>query len=270
VRSGGRNYLARVPLRSLAGCWSIAAGLLCAGALGFAMRDLEDPVLAISLGAAAVELVILGVAVGIALLLPGSARARLGWLPSRLRPAEIALLAAGTLSLSHALDAALVRSGLYWESGLSDFTEGLRGARGLPLAVAVLAVGALAPLAEELLCRGLVQRSLVPRLGRVAGVGLAALGFGLLHVEPIHAALAAVLGVYLGVAGLWAGSVIAPIACHLVNNGFALAVAVQSGASTQGSLANVVLGSSLAAASLFLVRRNSLRRLQKEAGSDDG
>jgi membrane protease YdiL (CAAX protease family) len=73
-------------------------------------------------------------------------------------------------------------------------------------------------IAEELLCRGLLQRGLQRRLGAPAAIGISSLAFGALHLEPIHAVFAAVLGLYLGVAAYWADSTRASIGCHLVNN----------------------------------------------------
>ena len=63
-----------------------------------------------------------------------------------------------------------------------------------------------------------MQRGLVRRFGAPVGIPLASAIFGALHVEPIHAAAAAALGLYLGLASHLAGGVRASIACHTVNN----------------------------------------------------
>jgi membrane protease YdiL (CAAX protease family) len=252
------------------GIYVLVSGWLGAVALGHASQLPDDPVLELSLGAAAVELVILALAVGTALLLPGSARVRLGLVPSRLTAPRALLLAVGTLGLSHALDSALVWSGLYEESELSRFAESLEGARGLPLLAAALVIGVLAPWAEELLCRGVIQRSAAVRVGPLWALVISSLVFGALHVEPIHAAAAALLGLYLGAAGWLSGSVWVPIGCHVANNLFALGGAAWTGATSTGTPLHVAGGLALAAAALALVQRTAQRRLQPAPGSVDG
>jgi membrane protease YdiL (CAAX protease family) len=82
----------------------------------------------------------------------------------------------------------------------------------------LIGVGLAPGIAEELFCRGLVQRALVAPLGAPAAVTLGAILFGALHVDPVHAAFAALLGLYLGALCQLAGSVRAAIACHTANN----------------------------------------------------
>lgn len=229
----------------------------------------DDPVLALSLYAAAVEAIILVFCVMVAVLLPGRPRERLGLVAPRLDGVSIAVLAAGTVALSHALDALLDVSGLLERSGLAAFARTLDGARGLPLVAAVVTIGLLPALSEELLCRGLLQRSLVARLGAAPGIALAALAFGAIHIEPIHATFAVPLGVFLGLAGHLAGSVWVPIACHAANNLVAVGLAAAIGLDAAASPAEVVLGVAIAVAALAFVAIRT-RGLQPATGSDDG
>jgi len=162
---------------------------------------------------------------------PRGIRERLGLGPSELPRGALALLALGTLALSFSLD------GIYRliepsDSGaLFQFESELTGARGRTLAFALLGF-ALAPgIAEELLCRGLVQRGLQPRFGPIAAILLASLFFGALHVDPVHSAFAAILGLYLGAIAHLAGSVRASMGCHIANNTAAvLGAAITPGA----------------------------------------
>jgi hypothetical protein len=256
---------ARVALfcMGMAGVFAVAAWLAAVG------RELADPVLSLSLSSLAIETILLTFAVCVAQLLPGAPRERLGLVPPRLGPARIALLAAGLLGLSHALDAMLAMTGLLERSDLASFARTLDGARGLPLVAAALAFGLAPALAEELLCRGLLQRSLAARLGPASGIALAALAFGALHVEPIHAGFAVPLGAYLGLSGHLARSVWVPIACHAVNNLVAVGVAAAQGPTSAASPVDVALGLAVAAAAIALVAH---RRpgLQPARGSVDG
>jgi membrane protease YdiL (CAAX protease family) len=101
---------------------------------------------------------------------------------------------------------------------LAELEAAMAGVRGRAFWLALLGLGLAPGVAEELLCRGLVQRGLAPSVGGVAAVALAALFFGAMHVDPVHAGFAAVLGLYLGFVSHLAGSVRPAIACHAVNN----------------------------------------------------
>jgi membrane protease YdiL (CAAX protease family) len=149
---------------------------------------------------------------------PHGIRERLGLGPSELRWGALVLLALGTLALSYSLD------GIYRhietpDSGvLFQFESELAGARGGTLAFALLSFALVPGFAEEILCRGLVQRGLQPRYGPIPAILLASLFFGALHVDPIHSAFAAILGLYLGAIAYLAGSVRASMGCHVANN----------------------------------------------------
>jgi hypothetical protein len=248
----------------------VAVALASAQMLASLPGKLSEDVLALAAAASAVELVIAALALAVALLAPGSAQARLGLLRPRFGPWHTAVLVAGTLALSHALDALLAQTGLYEHSELAGFARTMQGARGLSLAVALLAIGLLPAVAEELLCRGVLQRSLVPRVGPVLGIALASGAFGALHVEPVHAGFATLLGVYLGVVGHWSGSVWTPIACHAVNNALATGMSAYVGPTQSGSPADVAGGLCLAIGALVWVRRGMQQGLQPASGLDDG
>ena len=182
---------------------------------------------------------------------------RLGLRPGRLSWTSLAVLAFGMLALSHALDALLDLSGLGGRGTLADLEDLLSGARGPTLALALVGIGIAPGVAEELLCRGLIQRGLQRRLGTPASVIVAALVFGALHVDPVHAAVASVLGVYLGLVAVLAGSVRAAIGCHVVNNAVAVVLVAWLGEPETAPLASLLLGSSAAIAALGLVWRRA-------------
>jgi membrane protease YdiL (CAAX protease family) len=249
-------------------CLLVAAAFAVAGGLAPASRSLQ-PVMGLALSSFAIEGILLSFAVGAALVAPGDPRVRLGLVGTRLGALEIAALAAGTLGLSHALDGMLSMSGLMERSGLASFARILEGARGTPLAAALVAFGLVPAIAEELLCRGVLQRSLRVRFGALASIGLASLAFAAIHVEPVHALFAFPLGLYLGVAGHWSASVLAPVACHAVNNLVAVGSAVAQGPTLESSPGEVGVGLFVAAAALAWVARRR-RGLQPPAGSVDG
>lgn len=157
-----------------------------------------------------------------ALLLPGRPGARLGLGRGRLPLGAVGVLVLGMLALSHAAEASLALLGWLDGTAVSGVARLLEGARGWPLAVALLGM-ALAPgVAEEILCRGLLQRSALPALGARGAVVLSALVFGAMHLEPVHATAAAVLGLYLGFVAHRADSTRPTILCHTANNAAAV------------------------------------------------
>jgi len=190
-----------------------------------------------------------------AALSPRSVWERLGLRRGRLSGGQTALLIVGTLGASFALDGLLDLTGLKEHSTLGEFERHVAGIRGPTLALALLAFGIAPGISEELLCRGLLQRGLVRRLGAPVGILLASAAFGALHVDPIHAASATALGVYLGVASYLAGGVRASMACHTVNNLVALGTGAFLPGSDAGALPAIAGGGLTAIGALWLAWR---------------
>ncbi len=141
----------------------------------------------------------------------GPISGRLGW-------GALALAAVGLLLVSRGLSDWLVEFQVRDQGTLAEIDTLLRGARERSVVLAVVAVGIGPGIAEELLFRGLVQRSLARHLPAGVAIGLAAAAFGAVHFDPLHSPVALVLGLYLGTVGWLAGNVWAPMACHVLNN----------------------------------------------------
>jgi membrane protease YdiL (CAAX protease family) len=82
----------------------------------------------------------------------------------------------------------------------------------------VLVVGVAPGIGEELWFRAFMGRGLSGRYGLIGGVLLTSLFFGLVHLDPRHAALAMVMGIVLHLAYLASGSLFVPILLHMLNN----------------------------------------------------
>jgi membrane protease YdiL (CAAX protease family) len=230
----------------------VAALAASAGAATCALAPelAAGPAEALAIEGLGFELFLALVAFAGASLAPAPLRDRLGLRAGRLPAGVLAVLVAGTLGLSHALDAVIELAQLGEHGALAELDAALVGIRGRTLLLALLALGFAPGIAEELLCRGLLQRGLVPLLGAPAAVLLSALAFGALHVDPVHAGFAAVLGLYLGAVCHVAGSVRAAIACHTANNLCAVLVTAYAPGFGVHPAASIALGSGLALGAL--------------------
>lgn len=253
LRRWGRR-LARLALSLAIAALGAALGLLISRALPRDGAPYAEHVAADSLG---IE-IFLGL-----LALAGATASRLrvldrlGLRRGRLGSPPLGLLVIGTLALSHGLDGVIELADLREQSSLAHLDTVLAGIRGRPLALALLGIGIAPGIAEEIFCRGLVQRGIARRAGPVAGILLASLLFGALHVDPVHAAFASVLGLYLGLAAWLAGSTRAPIACHAVNNLLAVGLAAFLPGAELASAGTTAAGFLVAAACLWCVDRGA-------------
>ncbi|MCA2980054.1 MAG: CPBP family intramembrane metalloprotease [Myxococcaceae bacterium] len=92
----------------------------------------------------------------------------------------------------------------------------------LERAAMVLAVAVLAPLAEELLFRGVLVRGLVERLSPLATAVVSGFIFSAYHLDPVGFLPRFAIGIMLALLVLKSGSLWPAIAAHAANNALAL------------------------------------------------
>jgi uncharacterized protein len=85
-------------------------------------------------------------------------------------------------------------------------------------APAVIALVVLAPLAEELFFRGLLFQALRRRVHRWPAIGVSALLFGLVHLEPLVIVTSFAVGMYLAWLLARRETLVAPVVAHVVFN----------------------------------------------------
>src|SRR5688572_24518116 len=93
------------------------------------------------------------------------------------------------------------------------------------IALRVAAIGVLGPIAEELVCRGLLLgRLMTTRLGVYGSVALIAAAWALVHVQYAWPTLLMIFldGLILGTARVRSRSVYVPIAMHMAGNLFSI------------------------------------------------
>jgi len=105
---------------------------------------------------------------------------------------------------------------------------------GPSLAVVVLGLAVLPAIAEELIFRGILVRSLATRFVPAAAVVIAALVFSAYHLSLLQLIPTFTLGVLAGALTVRAHSVIPAMVAHMINNAIAILVSrdVIAGAST--------------------------------------
>jgi len=91
----------------------------------------------------------------------------------------------------------------------------------LKLVIALLVIGVIAAIGEEVLFRGLIQRKLLQWTSNVhVAVWVAAAIFSAIHVQFYGFIPRMVLGALFGYLYVWSGNIWVPILSHFVNNGF--------------------------------------------------
>ncbi len=166
------------------------------------------------------QLLWIAIAVAIAAAAPASVPMsdRLGLRRSRLGAVPIGVASIGLVCCSLAVNGVLVAAELRERSALEEIDRIVVAARDEAPALAIVSLALLPGIAEELLFRGAILEALRARAGTAVGVVGSALLFGAAHLEPIHAAAAALLGGYLGFVAVRANSVWPAVVCHLANN----------------------------------------------------
>lgn len=224
-----------------AGAALLFAGF-CFAAAGSALlqRAPDEPATELLAGLAA-QALFLCTAVGGALLAgPGLPRG-LGLGRPRLSALELAFLAVGFVSVSHALGLLLSLAELRETGTLAELDRIVAATAGPSRLLALAAIGVAPALGEELLFRGLVLQLALPRLGALGAVLVSSLAFAAIHGDPVQSPAAFGLGLYLGFAALLGASVWTAALCHAVNNSLSVVlppfgVALAPGAEVGGAL----------------------------------
>lgn len=104
----------------------------------------------------------------------------------------------------------------------SIYTMLLGGGGGVNI-IKGLAIGALIPaVSEEVLFRGLLQRSLEQELSPFKSILWTGIIFGVIHFNPTDIISLILIGIYIGILAYSTRSLLLPIAVHLLNNAIAI------------------------------------------------
>src|SRR5262245_7989883 len=166
---------------------------------------------------------------------------RLRLMPGRESGAALALIIIGTLALGQALGSATEVTGLAGRGAQAEIRRLLEGTTGADLFAAVLVIGPIAGAAEEIFFRGFMQTALSAAWRPGTAVAVAALAFAALHLEPLYATVALVIGLWLGTVARWTGRALPAVAAHVVNN-VVFTILTALGLSLDGVRLNLIAG----------------------------
>jgi uncharacterized protein len=170
-------------------------------------------------------------AFGLAALSPEPSLRRLGIVRPRGSVKTWTFLALGTPAIQFG---SLMFAGLFFDTNepsehlqmISGLITNQSGFIGLSL---LFLLAAIAPaLSEELFFRGFVRVGLSRRYRFFGAIFIPALMFAAVHMDPMHATAVFPLGLWFGCLAWWSGSTLPAIGAHLVNNTFAIILALQA------------------------------------------
>jgi membrane protease YdiL (CAAX protease family) len=210
--------------------WFVVHGMIgtgsSAGSQTQVQQALTEPLMLIPV-MAAISLGNAGIAVSGAWLSPMKIRDRLavgrgtgGWV-------SLPLLVVGTLAFGMASVNFIGLLGIRPNQGTEQVLAATAGKSSPAEMAALFVVVSLFPaVCEELLFRGYAQTRLVARWGPVWGIGITAVMFGLIHMDPVQTPDMILVGSYLGWAAWRSGSTRTSVICHLVNNAVAIGLSM--------------------------------------------
>ena len=110
-------------------------------------------------------------------------------------------------------------------------------------AVGIMGLAFFGPLLEEVLFRGAIQSALMRYFGRPwPAIVVAALVFGVFHMNPVQIVYATLLGIVLGWIYYRTGSLLSVIVGHVLNNSLAVVTTVAFGVAEEQAVANSTAG----------------------------
>ncbi|MGC9315875.1 MAG: CPBP family glutamic-type intramembrane protease, partial [bacterium] len=143
------------------------------------------------------------------------------------KPNFIALIMTGLLAISGALLISQIQTLIFKLTGMpveyfEMFAEMLDKIKAFGILPAILVIGFLPAICEEILFRGYIMNGLVRRWGAVAGIVVSGVLFGAFHLDPHRMIPATLLGIMFGAVVWRRKSIYYGMFGHLVNNSLAL------------------------------------------------
>jgi membrane protease YdiL (CAAX protease family) len=178
--------------------------------------------------------------------------------PSTLRARHIAAVALATFAAGVVYGQVTDMFG-YGDVGvLAQITKSIREASWLAWAVSTLGLALVPGLAEELFFRGFIQTRAQVRWGKPTGIVVAALLFGLFHLDPKQGLYAALVGLLLGWVATRAKSIRPSMVAHGISNFIGLTMAKlghENATTTKTRIIAIVVALAIVAGAVAFVAR---------------
>ena len=148
---------------------------------------------------------------------PDPVRQRLGLRSARIKPPSYPVIMVGSLfPLAVGIGAAhLIAKLIPTDESALMLYEQMTNAWAIPT---IILIGVLPGLMEELTFRGYVQQRFIGRWGPTVGIVVSSVIFGIFHVTPHAAAMATIIGFWLGFVAWKTNSVWPTVFCHAFVN----------------------------------------------------
>jgi membrane protease YdiL (CAAX protease family) len=202
---------------------AILFGLMAAACLMLAAQPTVGDTHALARSAIFTSLAMLGASITLTAARGGSASGSLGLGRSSLRSRRVVVLAVGTIGLSQMVGMLLDAVGMSEPGISSEILRALPGADWNDYALLIIALCVAPGVCEEVLFRGLIQRTASTLYGPIRAVLVSSILFGAVHLDPAQSVGAALLGLYLGAIAYRGNSIRPCITCHVANNAAVLA-----------------------------------------------
>ncbi|MBR5337221.1 MAG: CPBP family intramembrane metalloprotease [Lachnospiraceae bacterium] len=168
------------------------------------------------------------------------------------------------LSLAASLCIAIAVSNIIHFTQLDGVSSGYRSFQenynSKDILILIIAMGIIAPVAEELCFRGLMYRRLNLIAGRAPAMTASALCFGLIHGNVPQFAYAAVLGLFLAYFYELSGNIPVPVICHIGINMLAAFMSAYGVLGWMYTNNMVLAGSTLVYASIAMMLIKTMKK----------
>jgi len=122
------------------------------------------------------------------------------------------------------------------------------------LVLMLFSMALISPLLEEVIFRGIVQKRLTKMMNIHAAIILQAAIFGFIHLNWLQGSYSFILGLVIGAAYLWHGSIWIPAAIHAAFNGTAVVLSRYAGeAEINGSVFIIITAAASAVSALCII-----------------
>lgn len=172
---------------------------------------------------------------------PSRFRDRLGLHPSTVATPKVAAAIAACLGGAFALSEIIEQTDAGRSAAWMKLQAVLPRLSGGQFMIALLAIGIIAPIGEELFFRGVLLQRFRAAYGFWPGVLLSSVIFGAYHMDLMHSLFAFAFGLALALIAIRTGSIVPGIFAHMINNTASTLLARELGTQQRTTVSAVLI-----------------------------